>query len=99
MSVVIPDMEIPSSCYDCPFHMDHVVSDYCAVLRSNLRTDQLITTSACPLEEYKDEVLNHAMELSISEKWIFDYINRLPKDSFSKIAVLNMLEDWRNEQR
>ena len=56
MSVAI-DMEIPKSCYECKFLFIQYFNDdnYCAVLETDLRNDQLISASACPLEEIKDD--------------------------------------------
>lgn len=56
MSVAI-DMEIPKSCYGCKFLFIQYFNDdnYCAVLETDLRNDQLISASACPLEEIKDD--------------------------------------------
>lgn len=36
--------------------------------------------------------------LTIDEKWLFDYIDALPKDSPSCIALVNMYVAWRKEQ-
>ena len=34
----------------------------------------------------------------IDEKWLFDYIDALPEDSPSRIALVNMYVAWRKEQ-
>lgn len=56
MSVVI-DMEMPRSCYDCKFLFVQYFNDdnFCAVLERDLRNDQLMSASTCPLEEIKDD--------------------------------------------
>ena len=56
MNIIIRDMELPESCFDCRFYHEfcHVDLDYCDVLQRTLRTDQVIYATACPLEEYME---------------------------------------------
>lgn len=49
MSVLIEGMEMPKSCWECPLFDDK--SMQCPILHYEIRTDQAISASCCPLLE------------------------------------------------
>ena len=49
MSVLIKGMKMPRSCWECPLFDDK--SMQCLILRCEIRTDQAMTASCCPLVE------------------------------------------------
>ena len=47
MSVLIEGMEMPKSCWECPLFDDK--SMQCPILQCEIRTDQAMSASCCPL--------------------------------------------------
>ena len=55
MKYYIIEMEEPESCYECRFLVVLDGDFYCSWLSRELWFDQLISRSACTLEEKKDD--------------------------------------------
>lgn len=49
VGVIIWDMEKPKSCYECPLFKE--VEGICPIIGAELTKDQIISASACQLEE------------------------------------------------